>query len=270
MKSISSRHWAFLGLFLLVLIGMLVPFRPSVQPTEETRRLFAMIDSLTDSSTIIVSFDHEASALPEIRPLAVAILRHAFMKNVKVVGLALMAEGTVIGYSMMEQVAEEYHRAYGTDYVYLGFKPQYIAAILSMGESISQTFPQDYFGTPLASIPMMKNFANYQQVAGVVSIADGNMPTHWMEYGRARYNVRISSVMTAAMVTTYDPYLSSGQLYSLVGGLKGAAEYEALLGQGGGGARGMLAQSASHIYVIVLILVGNFLYFRARRTRGEA
>ncbi len=74
--------------------------------------------------------------------------------------------------------------------------------------------------------------------------------------------------MTAAMVTTYDPYISSGQLHALIGGLRGAAEYETLLKIGGGGQRGMLAQASAHIYILLLILAGNVIYFVSRRRKA--
>jgi len=56
----------------------------------------------------------------------------------------------------------------------------------------------------------------------------------------------------------------------MVGGLRGAAEYELLIGRGGSGARGMLAQTGMHLYVLLLIVIGNVVYFRHRRGGGGA
>jgi hypothetical protein len=56
----------------------------------------------------------------------------------------------------------------------------------------------------------------------------------------------------------------------MVGGLRGAAEYELLIGKGGSGARSMLAQTSMHLYVLLLIVIGNVVYFRNRRTGGSA
>ena len=265
MNAPVTRHWIFLGMLVVVLVSMLINFRPDLQPSIETRRMFSFVDSLPTGSTILVSFDHEASSLPEIRPLAIALLRHIFNRGDRVIGMALMAEGTVIGYRLLEQTAKEYGRQYGRDYVYLGFKPQNIAAILSLGESFSKTFSSDYLGTPLEEIPMLGAIHDYKDVASVISIADGNMPTYWIEYGGARFHVTVCSAMTAAMMTTFDPYVASGQLHSLVGGLRGAAEYETLIGIGGGGGRGMLAQAAAHWYVLALIIAGNVIYYLERR-----
>ena len=265
---LQSRHWAFLGLAVVVVVTMALGFKPTVHPSPNTERMFAYLDSLPEGSLLLVSFDHEASALPEIRPLAVAFLRHAFSKNLRLVGVALLAEGTGIGYNLMNQVAAEYGKQYGTDYVYLGFRPQYIAAILSMGESLPGTFPEDYLGRPYASLPILSGVVNYGDFACVVSIADGSMTVHWVEYGHGRYGVKVVAFVAAAMVTTYDPYLASGQLTAMVGGLRGAAEYETLLGVGESGSRGMLAQTSMHLYVILLIVIGNVLYFRSRK-RGR-
>jgi hypothetical protein len=58
---LASRHWAFLGLFVVVLVTMLLNIRPDVQVSSETRRMFDYIDSLPAGSTLLISFDHEAS-----------------------------------------------------------------------------------------------------------------------------------------------------------------------------------------------------------------
>lgn len=248
---------------------MLLGIKLDIPVSDQTKKMYDFIDSLPAGSVLLVSFDHEASSLPEIRPIGLAILRHAFSKGHRLIGVALLAEGTVIGYRLMQKTAAEYGREYGKDYVYLGFKPQYIAAILSMGESIPKTFPQDYLGRPYDQFDLLKEVHDYDDVAAVISVTDGSLTTHWMEYGGARYGVKVMSGMTAAMVTTFDPYVASGQMYALVSGLRGAAEYERLINRKGGGARGMLAQSTAHLYVIVLVLLGNLVYFMSRR-KGKA
>ena len=267
--NLHARHLTFAGLALVVIIAMLLDIKPDIHPSAETRRMHEYIDSLPEGSILLISFDHEASSLPEIKPLATALLRHAFAKNHRLIGIALLAEGTGIGYGLMNSIAAEYDKIYGIDYVYLGFKPQYVAAILSMGESLRGTFPEDYSGVKYDELELLQGIHNYDDLAGVISIADGSMVMHWVEYGNGRYGVTISAFVAAAMVTTYDPYLDSDQMYAIVGGLRGAAEYEELIGIGGSGARGMLAQTSMHLYVILLIVIGNVIYLRQRRRRGE-
>ena len=264
MKKLQPRHYVFIGLFFVILVTMALNISLDVKVSPYTQKLYDKIDAIPAGSVLMVSFDHEASSLPEIRPLALAILRHAFKNDIKLIGVSLFPEGTLIGYRLMHNTAKEYNKEYGKDFVYLGFRPQYVAAILSMGESISETFPQDYPGNDYADIEMLTGIKNYDDINGIISIADGSLITHWIEYG-GRYNLNIYGVVTAAMVTTYDPYLASGQMQAMMGGLRGAAEYEKLIGIVGGGARGMLAQSSAHLYVIFLVILGNIVYFRSKK-----
>ena len=118
------------------------------------------------------------------------------------------------------------------------------------------------------TIAIMSGIDSYADIEMVVSIADGDRTVYWVEYAGARYNQEVMAGLTAAMITSYDPYLSSEQLYAVVGGLRGAAEYENMLDYRGGGSRGMLAQSAAHLYIVVLVIIGNVIYFRNRR-RGK-
>lgn len=266
---LQQRHLAFLGLFLVLSAAMIVPIRPQVTVLPAAQKLHAYIDSLPAGSTIMVSFDYEASAIPEIEPISLVLLRHAFSKDIKVVGVSLLAEGTVIGYRQLERTAHEFGKQYGTDYVYLGFRPQYIAAILGMGESIRNVFPTDYFGTSLDNLALTQNLNNYDNVAAVLSVTDGSTTQHWVEYAGLRYHVKVIAGVTAAMATSYDPYLSSGQMQAMISGLRGAAEYESLTKRPGGGTRGMLAQSISHFYVLVLIAIGNVIYFRGQKRGGK-
>lgn len=266
---LEPRHWTFIGLFLTVAFTMLLQIKPEIPLSNDTNRFYNYIETLPAGSILMISFDHEASSIPEIKPIALAVLRHAFSKGHKLIGVALFAEGTAIGYRLMQDVANEYDKSYGEDYVYLGFRPQFIAAILSMGESIQETYPGDYQGNDYDQIKLLEKITNYDDLAGVISISDGSLTTHWIEYGHSRFDIKVLTGTTAAMVTTYDPYLASGQLEAMFAGLRGAAEYENLIGREGGGLRGMTAQAAAHVYIILLIAVGNVIYFRTRK-KGDA
>ena len=48
-------------------------------------------------------------------------------------------------------------------------------------------------------------------------------------------------------------------------GLKGAAEYEKLIGKPEKAYLGMKAQSIAHVAIILLVLLGNVVYFLSRR-----
>jgi hypothetical protein len=251
------------GLPLLTKIGL------PVRVTDDVRSVFEYVESLKEGDILLLSYDHDTGTLPEMVPMSTAILRHAFSKNLRIVGMALRAEGSAIGRQAFRRVGNEFGKQEGMDYVFLGFRPEITASILGMGTSIERVFPRDDRGIPLSEIPLMKNVANYGNIAFAISISDDDTPVYWINYGNARYQLKFAPAITAVMATTFLPFLNSGQVVGMVAGLKGAAEYEKLINHEDMAGRGMDAQSIAHMVMILFIIVGNIAYFASRRTESQ-
>ncbi len=256
-----SRQLIFILIALSVAVPLVIKIGLPNEVTSEVMQVYEEIGQLDSGTVVLISFDHEASSLPEVKPMAEAILHHCFDKKLKVIGLALLAEGTAIGEQILRAAADEHQAVHGQDYVFLGFRPQYQAAILGMGEDIRRVFPEDYSNTPLARLPMMRKVKNYEDICLIISVSDGDMPVWWVDYAVSRYHKRLAVATTAVMATSFYPFLSSGQMVGLLGGLKGAAEYEMLIKKPGMGQRGMDAQSVCHLVIILLVIAGNVGYF---------
>lgn len=269
LNTFAARHLVFLAVLLAATVPLMLNIPLTHSASDETKRFYANIDSLPSGSVVLISFDFEASAFAEIKPLAEAVIRHCFRQNLRVIGLSLFAEGTALGEQTLSRIAREKGRTYGTDYVHLGFRPRYDFAILAIGESLLREFPTDYFGAATTAMPVLSGVTNYDQIATVISITDGGMPTYWVDYAVTRYHARLQTVLTATMATSFYPYVSSGQIQGLIAGLKGAAEYELLLGESGGGGRGLLAQSVSQIAILGIIIAGNVVGYLGRRSRWQ-
>jgi hypothetical protein len=270
MKFDLDRRVIFVLIALAVALPLAFKLNLPISVTPEVRSLYDAIEALQPGDVVLVSFDHETSTIPEMVPMAQAILRHLFSRGVKVIGTAFLAEGTTVGDNNLTSVASEYGKQYGEDYVFLGYRPQYHAAILGMGENMARVFPEDLRGNTTVELPLFQNVKNYNDVKFVISIADGNLPDYWIDYAWSRYHVKMAAGVTAVMATTYYPMLNSGQLFALVPGLKGAAEYEILeSGKPGKAGSGMDAQSVSHLLIIALIILGNLLLFYSRRRPRE-
>lgn len=262
----NARRVIFLIIAVAVTLPVIFNIHLGSTVTPETLQVYANIDSLPAGAIVMVSFDFEASSFAEVRPLADVIIKHAFDKNLRIVALSLFAEGAALGEQLLTKLAQESGKTYGSDYVYLGFRPQYQAAILAMGESIAAEFPRDYFGNATSGLALMGEADTYDDIALVISVADGSMPTYWVEYAVTPHGAKFQTVLTATMATSFYPYLASGQIRGIAAGLKGASEYESLLGRDGAGARGLLAQSVSQFVIVLLIIAGN-VFERMRRRR---
>ena len=260
-----DRRWIFAVIALSVALPLIFPIGLTGEVSPGTRQFHTLIENLGPEDVIIVSFDCEASSWPEIGPVATVLLRHALGRGVKVVGTSFLSEGTALGYDLLASLEEEVGGEYGTDWVYLGFRPQYVATMLALGEDVLSEYPRDYLGQSTTDLPLLQSVNSYRQIRLVISIADDTMPQYWIEYAGARHGVVIAAGLSAVMVTTFTPYLDSGQLVSILAGLKGAAEYEIMRGERGAGLRGMDAQSSAHLAIIMLVLMGNVAYFMKRR-----
>jgi hypothetical protein len=101
----------------------------------------------------------------------------------------------------------------------------------------------------------------------VISLAAGNIADMWIADGQGRYNFKMAFGLTGVMGADYYPYLSSGQIFGLMAGLYGAAQYEKLADNPGLAKDGMRIQLLAHWLIIIFIVVGNIGYFASRRKK---
>ena len=209
--------------------------------------------------------DYDPSTLAELRPMSEAVLGQAWDRSAHLVVTCLTQFGPAMVQETLEKIAKERGKKYGTDYVFLGYKPYPAITILAMGTDFRVPFPNDHYGTPLDAIPMMRDIRNYRNVKGVVALTSSSTADYWIQYGNAKYGFPLAIGVTGVMASDYYPYLQSGQLFGLIPGVKGAAEYEQLLGRRGEGSRGMPYQVTTHVVILVFIVVSNVGYIAQRR-----
>lgn len=262
-----DRRYIYVLLVITVVLPFLLKIILPIRVSPPVMRAYEAIDTLKPGSVLMVSIDYDPTSMPEIQPMLISILRHAFSKGIKVIMMGHIPLGIPVGQLGLEQVAEEMGMKYGEDYVNLGYRPGYTAVMVTMGRAIREIFLSDYRGTPIDELPIMKNIHNYDQIDLLLSLAHGYAPELWAQFAGARYGQRIIVGCTAVVAPDLYPYLQSGQIEGLIGGLKGAAEYETLIGRPGVGILGMPAQSLSHILILLFIIFGNVGYFMLRRKR---
>lgn len=266
-----DRRWIFLAVGIAVVIPFFLPLGLPVVVTQPVETLYQAVDRIPpNSQPLLLSIDYAPATLPELEPMSIAILRHAFGKGIRVVVMTLHPAGYGLAERALLQVAEEYGKVYGEDYCFLGFVPGVSAPMLGLGVNISNVFPEDAYGTPLREIPMLEGIRNYDDIPLLITLAGWSAAEAWVYYAHEPYGQAVGAGVTAVMATDYYPYLDAGQLTGLLGGMRGAAEYEELVGRHDQGARGMDSQSVIHILIIVLIVIGNTAYFASRKTKKVA
>lgn len=264
-----DRRWVFLFIGLSVLIPFLTGLKLlQGTPTPATADVYDFIEKLPPRSVVMISYDYGPAGMPEMHPMAKAITRHALRRNLRVVAVTIHPQGPLMADDVFSTVAPELNARYGVDYVNLGYKPGGSAVIMGMGSMIRSVFPQDMRGTPLTALPVMQGIRNFDEVAILVDLATGNAPGAWIAFAHQRYRVKVAVGLTAVMATDFYPYYQTGQLVGILNGMRGAADYEALIGHEDTGTLGMSSQSVAHLVIILFVVLGNIGYFASRRRRG--
>ncbi len=265
-----DRRWIFLATGLLVLIPLLWPLNLPLEPSAPVRGYHNALAALPPGSLVLMSCDYDPAARPELEPMTRTTLRQLFRQRCKVVVLALYQGGAVLVDQIVRDVANDRRQVYGVDYVNLGYKAGNEAVLVLMGQSIPGTFPRDQNGTPVDSLPLMRQVRNYASFAMIVSISSGYPGTReWVQQVQGRFHVPMVAGVTAVFAPTLYPYLQTGQLRGLLGGMAGAAEYEDLRYERGQASRGMDAQSLAHVFIALCILMGNVVQWERKRREAS-
>jgi len=262
-----DRRIIFAFVFLGVAVPLLIDFYLPIKPTSTVQAVYDEIERVADEKGIVLMcFSYGASTVPEMQPMARAILRHCFSRGVKVVAMCLWPEAPGLAQEALETTAAEFAMTYGVDYAFMGYKPGAYSVILNMGQDFHDAFPLDAWGTPADSLALTENIGSLRDFDFVFDLAAGDsIEFWWIPYGQEKYGFPFGAGCTAVMAPDIFPFLQSGQLVGLLGGLAGAAEYEILVDHPDSATAGMRAQSITHLIIVFFILFGNTIYFLARR-----
>lgn len=261
-----DRRLIFVLVFLAVLIPLIFPLNFPMEVTRPARMVYEAIEKLPPGSNVLVSFDYRPSSSPECHPMALGIIKHCFQKDLNIVAIALIPDGASFIVDAFKILAPKYNKRYGIDYVNLGYKSGGFVVVQKMGIDLPSTFPTDINGEPISKFPLMQEIKNYDDFSLLIDISDtSTVDLYYIAIAKAQYHIEIVGGVTAVVAPLLYAYLDSGQLSGLLGGLKGAAEYEKLLNYSGFATAGMDAQSAVHLLIVIMIIISNVLFFLSKK-----
>jgi len=238
----------------------------------EARAAFEAIDSCPPDKVIIFDSSWAMWTQAENRAQFLALVEHMFRRDIKfvVTSVGLAPFGPKMAQEELDRLAEEHGKKYGVDYVNLGFKGAGGSAVVSaplgflldgFARDIHATFPADLNGTPVGELPLMQRVKTIRDAHLVVSIAY-EPALEWISFVHAQFGTPLVFACMSIVVPNYAIYFESGQLAGILGGTRGAAEYERLLDlkEPGEGTELMTPQSFVHVLMIVFIIMGNIGY----------
>ncbi|MFC1573501.1 hypothetical protein ACFL6M_07900, partial [Candidatus Eisenbacteria bacterium] len=259
-----DRRWIYLILGLAVIFPVIVEMFVPVSLSSEVQAVYDFNETIRDGKILHLAIDYDPSTMAELNPMAEAMMRQVFEHNGRLIISSLSQFGPAMADELITRIAAEYGKESGVDFVFLGYKPYPAITILAMGSDYRVPFPTDYYGNEVNELPMMAGVHNFDDVEGVVALAGGTAADMWIIYGNAKFGVSVALGVTGVMASDYYPYLQAGQIFGLIPGIKGAAEYEQLKGIRGEGSRGIPYQTTSHAVILAFIIITNIAFFAKR------
>ncbi len=265
--------------FLFVGIAVVLPFFMSMkQPIRVSPEVQAVYDSvaqLKPGSKVLATFDYDPASAPELQPMAESFFRLCLERDLKVIIMGLWPQGPqqaemALQIALSDPSVIKKNLKRNIDFTNLGFQTGNEFVIQRMGTDFRSMFSRDINGVPYDSIPLLKDVRNFSNIDYSFNLSAGYPGTvEWVQVAVDRYGLKVGAGNTGVQATGMYPYLRSGQLKGLLGGLSGAAEFEKATGKTGTATFYMLPQSFSHVVVIAFIIIGNAAFFLGEKRKAN-
>ena len=273
-----DRRIIFMFVFIAVATSVLFNVEFKEYPTPIVKKVFDKIEAMPPGSKVLISFDFDPAMKPEVFPMANAFVRHCLAKGHKLYLMTIWATGQALMTETVETVIKgEFPDAvYGEDYVTLGFKAGGVGVLNVIITDFRKMYPTDEHGTSLDSIPLFAEVKSAKDLDLILPIGGGQPgPKEWILFIGDPGHVPVAPGLAAVVAPLIYPYYPK-QAIGLLGGVKGAAEYESELRSKypqfqdvpAPALRMMGPQTMAHIVIMAFIVIGNITYFRSRRRRA--
>ncbi len=275
-----DRRWIFLAMFLAVAVPILFQWTFPEAPTQTVRDAFDLIENLPPESTVMVPMDYDPGSNAELDPMTFAFVRHLCLRHAKIVFVTLWPNAgplvdNVVNSVIRGEFGDQYR--YGENYADLGYKSGNEMVINVIATDLRAQFKTDKDNHPLDSMAITRDLRSVGDVKLIASVSGGTPGAkEWVQYAGTRLNVPVIAGATGVQSTQLYSYYPA-QMQGLLPAIKGAAEYERLLGEKypqfskedkTEAIRKMGPQLFGHLLLILLIILGNYVYFMDRR-RGR-
>lgn len=266
-----DRRIIFVFIFFSVAAPILFPVTFAEKPTPIVQAVFNKIESLPKGSRVLISYDFDPAMAPEVQPMANAFVRHCLARNLKIIFMCLWATGAgQLNVTMRDVLGAEFsEKKDGIDYVNVGYKAGNEGVLNVIVTDFKKMFPTDVNGVPYDSIEVFRGIKSAKDVDLIISIGGGKPGIkEWVLFVGDPGHVPIATGVAAVVAPQLYPYYPK-QLLGMLGGIKGAAEYESELlrtyprfkHSDTPGLRMMGPQTLAHMVIMSFIIIGNILFF---------
>jgi len=261
-----DRRVLYVALLVIVTVGLLVPLPLPLLVGPQARELFQAIDAVPEGGMVVVSTNWSASTQGENRPQTRVVLEHCMRKRLRFALIAFDPQSTNLAQELAEEMAREHGYEYGVKWVNWGYRADVPGTLKAMMQDIVGTYSTDSRQRrPLQELTVMQGIRTLRDVGAIVEVSPSGNHKYWIQFVVGSVKAPFCYAPTSIIAPELYQYLDSGQIKGMLFGIKGAAEYESLLGMKGFTTRAISPVSLTLVLLFVLIALGNWGLYAARR-----
>lgn len=257
----KQTQFIWVVLVLVVLLPLIFPLKLPLGPSPEGEAAYGFIDRLPPGSISVMVLETAPSNEGELWPMALSVARHHMEKGHRIIITTFVPDGVMYAEKIRAMAESEYDYTYGEGLLILPYRAGGETALSAMADDIKAAYQQDQYKTPLANYALWADVNSIKDISVVSCYTAGDDHLWLARHVWAKHQVPCISGNIALSTPEAIVYYKNGQLVGLISGVKGAAFYEQKLNKPGLATQSMDAQSVGHLYLLLLMIGGNVVYW---------
>ena len=262
-----DRRYIFLVLFILSFLPVIYPLGLPVPLSTETKESYDALEGLQPGDIIVITFDYSGGSAAELYPQNLVIMRHALKKGLRIVAVCFEVGGPVLANNCFDESGYSASKQYGVDYVNLGFIAGHETAMSAFARNPREILTTDYYGTSLSNMPLMGEVSSIESFKYLAFTTSTSQDHYIRQF--SGYSTKVVGCIQSLYYSVMKVYMGAGQIEGFINGLRGSAEYELLTGDLGVGVISMDQASVTHLYAVLLLILGNIAFYISRTKGGN-
>jgi len=259
-----DKRWAYLLLFILVLLPMIKPIGMPISVSELTEEYYEQLQTLEEGDIVLASWSTEYSGYMELKPGMIATHKYFIKNGIKLFICLGHPEGLALVDALLDKelksYMEKYDYTYGEDYIILGFALPNQAATLAMSTDFHASVKVDWKGDSIAGtfLDRIETGADIDMISDFTTGAGnpGLINHVVLTFGTPMIQNQIGVSLPGSFMN-----LDAGLITGLLASTRGGSELELLINEPGPGLIAMDAFTLGHYLLIIFIVIGNIGYF---------
>lgn len=274
-KKIGSRRLLYIVQFIIMSIPLIYPLAIPLPISPYTRTYHEAIEAVEEGSVVGYCNFIAGGQWPLLESGAKRTAARLWEKDVKIIFFAFADTGVPFIDLIIEDAIKIYEARnpgktieYDVNYVRLGYIAGLETGFTQFLTDMKGLVTHDYFGTPTASLDLIKDVNTGYDIPFMVWAESGTPAPYGIRQYQETFGGTMVEIVVGMMLPTIAVYLETGQISGIILGTGGCAQYEFLSGMPGPALRLVNALSLTTIMVLIALIVGNIEHFYGRLKGG--